>query len=78
MQESEILSFLCYYDIRNPEGVNDLEAINEHKEMITRKLKKRKQTEYFCPCDNCFYGRTLLATEILRLNQLINTKTQTT
>ena len=49
----EQVSFkLCYYDKRNPES-------------IERGSPLRKNQS--CYCDNCFYGRTPLAEELLKL-----------
>jgi hypothetical protein len=57
MEYSEILESLCYYDKRNPDCTLD------DDEIIDR--KKRKPN---CSCDNCFYGRTKLAEELLKLS----------
>lgn len=56
MEKEKILENLCYYDSRNPDCTLDEDEIKERK---TRKPK--------CSCDNCFYGRTELAEEILKL-----------
>lgn len=55
MTEQEILSNLCLFDPRNPHNI-----IDELDESRTDRKEK-------CYCDNCFYGRNLLALEILRL-----------
>lgn len=55
MELQQILEKLCYYDKRNPN--NYLEYIDE--EDIPKDI---------CYCDNCFYSRTELANEILKLN----------
>lgn len=59
MTAEEIYSNLCFYDLRNPNGSTDNEAIEEH-------IKED------CYCDNCFYGRTKLAEYIINLNQTTN------
>jgi hypothetical protein len=80
MDIQEILSNLCYYDKRNPECTMTDEELEERKEIqkrrdskILKNLQHRgvKQNEYTssCSCDNCFYGRTKLAEEILKLKQ---------
>lgn len=49
----DILSSLCYYDERNTESSADDE--------------ERANKKAICSCDNCFYGRSSLAEELLRL-----------
>lgn len=61
MELKTILSNLCYYDKRNPN--NDLEYL----EMSEKEIEEKKKD---CACDNCFYNRTKLAEEILRLREL--------
>jgi len=46
-----VLENLCYYDKRNPYFIDIEDNIKEQP----------------CYCDNCFYGRTQLAEEILKL-----------
>ena len=58
MDIKDIYSKLCYYDIRNPYGANDEEVINDYN--------KKKKAGDECFCDNCFYGRTELALELLK------------
>jgi hypothetical protein len=55
--DSEILSKLCYYDTRNPDCIAEDDEIEEHKKSISKTGK--------CSCDNCFYGRTKLAEQII-------------
>lgn len=55
--DKEILSGLCCYDERNPDRVIDDEAIKDYKESISKGK---------CYCDNCFYGRTKLAEQIIK------------
>lgn len=60
MTDREILSNLCVYDDRNPDGMihcMDKEDYEEAK--LTRQNK--------CSCDNCFHGRTEMAEYILKL-----------
>jgi len=51
MNEEEVLYKLCYYDERHP----------DYNSTVSRGSSKET-----CACDNCFYGRTELALEILR------------
>ena len=50
---------LCYYDERNP----DRYSLDEDD--------LRKPREPGCVCDNCFYGRDVLALEIIRLRKAL-------
>lgn len=61
MELNKILENLCYYDKRNPDCTMDEEDIAE-----------RKQRKPKCSCDNCYYGRTELAEEILKLKNIQN------
>jgi hypothetical protein len=54
MTKEEILGKLCYYDSRNPENQIDDDDVP---------LPKAREG---CYCDNCFYGRTKLADELLK------------
>lgn len=65
MELNEILSNLCYYDKRNPN--NDLEQLELSDAELALKRKD-------CSCDNCFYNRTQLAEEILRLRDQLKIK----
>ena len=59
MKQQEILRSLCFYDKRNPDSsLDDIEAHNKY-------LKKA-----YCTCDNCFYGKTKLAEELLRIKAI--------
>lgn len=62
MDENETLSYICYYDKRNPEYC--------HEEYDDDNIEQKKDR---CFCDNCFYGRHKLALEILRLQKELNT-----
>ena len=55
MTDNEILSNLCVYDPRNPDYY-----YNEDAGIGLKEPPKD------CKCDNCFYGRTRLARELLR------------
>ena len=63
MTEQEIKEELCYYDLRNPDGINSygLLDVEEIKEKGYGNYKKEG-----CSCDNCFYGRTKMAEELLK------------
>lgn len=52
MTKEEVLESLCYYDKRNPDCTVDEEEIE---------IRQKN-----CSCDNCFYGRTRLAEELLK------------
>jgi len=69
MTKEEILQSLCYYDKRNPDCTADDEEIQDHK---TQLLKASKKLGYNkgCSCDNCFYGRTKLAEELLKFTEV--------
>lgn len=58
MELNKILENLCYYDKRNPDCTMDDDDIVD-----------RKQRKPRCSCDNCFYGRTELAEELLKFIQ---------
>lgn len=64
MSKEEVLSSLCYYDKRNPDCPDD-ETIEDHENMLKRKSNKFGYDKS-CSCDNCFYGRTKLAQELLK------------
>lgn len=54
----DVNKYLCIYDPRNSSydyDDNDINTFNINQ----------------CFCDNCFYGRTLLANKIIRLNKVI-------
>lgn len=55
MDINEIITNLCSYDKRNPNNVLD-----EGEDTVVKQP---------CYCDNCFYGRTVLANELLKLIQ---------
>jgi hypothetical protein len=58
----DVVTNLCYFDTRNTDGVvSNLTADEVKEEGWTSKARKD------CTCDNCFYGRTVLAEYILKL-----------
>jgi hypothetical protein len=66
MTTEEILQSLCYYDKRNPDCTADDEDIEDHKAQLL-KVSKKLGYNKTCSCDNCFYGRTKLAEELLKV-----------
>jgi hypothetical protein len=66
MTTEEILQSLCCYDKRNPDCTADDEDIEDHKARLLRVSKKLGYNKT-CSCDNCFYGRTKLAEELLKV-----------
>lgn len=65
MKYDDVLRNLCYYDGRNPDGCEDDEVVEAHS------TKLRTNAEFYCTCDNCFYGRTVMALEIVRLRSTV-------
>lgn len=61
MTYNEILERLCTYDLRNPEGIISFYLDQED---IDEEIKYPERIN--CGCDNCYYGRTLLANELLK------------
>lgn len=57
MTRGEINSNLCYFDERNE--YNSIEVDDDKRDEHER-----------CYCDNCFYGRTELAEELIKLINL--------
>ena len=68
MTKEEVLEYLCYYDKRNPYGTPD----EEERQAQTEQVEK----DGCCYCDNCFYGKTKLALELLKYieNEVNNVK----
>lgn len=64
MTDNEIREKLCYYDLRNPDGI----SIFASKEEIDEEGYGNHRREG-CSCDNCFYGRTILAEELLKFKK---------
>jgi hypothetical protein len=52
---------LCYYDLRNPDGVRDVLDIYDEEDKVSFGTHSKPE----CSCDNCFYGRSLLANYII-------------
>jgi hypothetical protein len=61
MDEQEIKANLCVYDSRNPDS-HDL------REVLGNDIPKKEKG---CACDNCFYGRTYLAEELLKCLKIV-------
>lgn len=62
MRRNDVLSRLCSYDPRDPNNVIDPEEPEYEPEK--------------CSCDNCFYGRTELALEVIRRWQFIENESK--
>jgi len=60
MTKAQILENLCYYDERNPNNV-----IDEWEDEDERQQPMGNG----CACDNCFYGRSVMAKELLKIRQ---------
>ena len=63
MTEQEIKEKLCYYDLRNPDNVNSY-GLLDAEEIKEEGYGNHKKED--CSCDNCFYGRTKMAEELLK------------
>jgi hypothetical protein len=61
MTENEIKENLCYYDLRNPDGINMYNFLDDDEKSNYGNYARKN-----CNCDNCFYGRTKLAQELLK------------
>ena len=62
MTKEEIKEELCYYDTRNPDNV----AIYGMTEQEIKENGYGEHKKEDCFCDNCYYGRTKLAEELLK------------
>jgi hypothetical protein len=62
MTKKEIEDNLCYYETEGPSLVADGTMDQED---LDKKLKNPDN----CYCDNCYYGRTKLAKELLKYHQ---------
>jgi hypothetical protein len=60
MTRREISENLCVYDKRNPD--NQVWALID-MDYTDKEIAEMKKD---CYCDNCFYGRTKLANELLK------------
>ena len=71
LKGNKIKENLCYYDLRNPDGINSggLLSDDEIKEDGYGEYRKND-----CSCDNCFYGRTELAEQLLKYYYIVNEK----
>jgi hypothetical protein len=56
-----IYESLCYYDLRNPNGVKNVVSIYDEDEVAS--LGNNAKPD--CCCDNCFYGRAKMAEYII-------------
>lgn len=56
---------LCYYDLRNPNHIIDL----TEEGLVQPQIEGKDFAHKDCVCDNCFHGRTKLATEIIKLSE---------
>ena len=64
MDKIKIEGHLCYYDIRNPDGVKSFLTDQEIKEEGLGKFSKEN-----CSCDNCFYDRKDMAEQLLEASK---------
>lgn len=62
MTEREIKQNLCCYDLRNPDNTSIYGMTKEEVKEEGYGNHARKK----CSCDNCFYGRTIMAEELLK------------
>ena len=62
MTEQEIKEELCYYDLRNPDVVGTYGMTKEELKEDGYGNHAKKD----CSCDNCFYGITKMAEELLK------------
>ena len=62
MTEQEIKENLCYYDLRNPDNT----AIYGMTKEEIKEEGYGNHAKKDCSCDNCFYGRTKMAEELLK------------
>ena len=65
------LSGLCYYDLRNPSGVIEYLNTLDESEVDDEINEYANHARKDCVCDNCFYGRTELTEQLLKLVKLI-------
>jgi len=62
MTLEKIKESLCYYDTRNP----DNDAISGMSEQEIEEKGYGEYRKVSCSCDNCFYGRSEMAEELLK------------
>ena len=60
-QPEWIYEKLCYYDLRNPDGVKTVSDIYDEEEFSLFGDHAKPE----CSCDNCFYGRASMAEYII-------------
>ncbi len=61
-----ILEKLCYYDSRNPNTIVNLENLSQ-EELSYNQVEGEDFANKDCSCDNCFYGKTKLANELVKM-----------
>lgn len=59
LTKHQVYSYLCWYDPRHPE----YEPLEQWEIDLGEQPTPPREN---CSCDNCFYGRDLLAVEILK------------
>lgn len=59
--EKWIYENLCYYDLRNPDGVNAVASL--YDEEVLNLLGNHSKPD--CGCDNCYCGRAKMAEYII-------------
>jgi accessory colonization factor AcfC len=57
---------LCYYDVKNPDTIVSLEDLSQ-QELDYVQVEGEDFANKDCSCDNCFYGRTKLMSNILKI-----------
>jgi accessory colonization factor AcfC len=57
---------LCYYDVRNPNTIVSLEDLSQ-EELDYVQVEGEDFANKDCSCVNCFYGRTKLMSNILKI-----------
>lgn len=63
-----LLSKLCYYDLRNPDGIIFAKDNPENYGYDSEDFKNYGNfSQVDCGCDNCFYGRSELVNQIILL-----------
>lgn len=66
--DEEISTSLCYYDLRNADGISQFKEDKEHYGLNDDDFKDLGNfAKKDCGCDNCFYGKHKLANYILKI-----------
>ena len=66
--DEEISTSLCYYDLRNADGISQFKEDKEHYGLNDDDFKDLGNfAKKDCGCDNCFYGTHKLANYILKI-----------